>query len=75
MTTSYYVPASRNQPRLPLVLAWMLWLTSKHVEWPGWVWGVIWTLWAIVLIVTVTAIFTRTAYDEQKMDRVLGEDS
>lgn len=72
MSHRYYVPASRSHPVLPLQLAWLLWLTSKHVVWPGWVWGVIWTLWAIIAIAQAVGVFARTAYATEKMDRVLG---
>ena len=74
MSTRYYVPADRHHPIIPLGLAWMLWLTSKHVAWPGWVWGVVWTLYVILLVATVIHTFTATAYSKAKMDRILGGD-
>lgn len=73
MGKSYYIPASRRGPVLPLGLAWLLWLTSKHVAWPGWVWGMVWTLWGIIFVILLVSAFTRTAYSEDKMDRILGD--
>lgn len=68
----YYLPRSLYAPSPQLNLLWTMWATSRLIAIPGWAWGVFWTLYAIVVAGWLMALWQRTPYSADHVDRVLG---
>lgn len=68
------VPAGAGSNTLPIGGTLILLMMPDHfTTWPSWVWPVLWTLWGIVWIIVLVALFVHEEIPKAKWRQVFGE--